>query len=145
VGQALVHDFGTKETRLLETHGSEVTSLAWDPEGQLVVTGSRDGTVRAGPATGEEPHLLFGHTGTVHDVAVDPAGRWIASAGEDGTVRLWPLPLPERPFHTLPYPELLDRLRSLTNFRVVPDPAAAGGYRLGFERFVAWDRNPPSW
>ncbi len=144
VGKALVHDLGTKETRVLETHGREVTSLAWDPEGQLVVTGSRDGTVRAGPATGEEPHLLLGHEGTVHDVAVDPAGRWIASAGEDGTVRLWPLPLPGRPFHTLPYEELLARLRSLTNFRVVPDRTAAGGYRLGFESLAGWSREPPS-
>ena len=109
--------------------------MAWDPSGRLVVTGSRDGIVRAGPVTGEEPHLLFGHEGAVRDVAVDPEGRWIASASEDGTVRLWPLPLEGRPLHTLPHDELLDRLRSFTNFRVVPDPAAAGGYRLDFEPF----------
>jgi WD40 repeat protein len=145
VGTAVVSDLEGKEARSLETHGSQVTCLAWDPSGRFVVTGSRDGIVRVGPATGEEPHLLFGHDGAVRDVKVAPDGTWIASASEDGTVRLWALPPEGRPFHTLPYDELLDRLRSLTNFRVVPDPAAAGGYRLDSEPFTGWNRKPPSW
>jgi WD40 repeat protein len=144
VGTALVYDLETKEVRSLESHGNQVTCVAWGPSERLVVTGSRDGIVRAGPVTGEEPHLLLGHEGGVRDVGVDPEGRWIVSASEDGTVRLWPLPLEERPFHTLPHDELLDRLRSLTNYRVVPDPAAAGGYRLDFEPVAGWNRKPPS-
>jgi WD40 repeat protein len=144
VGTAIVYDLDTKAVRSLETHGNQVTCVAWDPSGRLVVTGSRDGIVRAGSATGEEPHLLFGHEAAVRDVAVDPEGRWIASASEDGTVRLWPLPLEERPLHTLPHGELLARLRSFTNYRVVPDPAAAGGYRPDFEPFAGWSRKPPS-
>ena len=145
VGTALVYDLERKEAKPLETHGNQVTSVAWDLSGRLVVTGSRDGVVRVGPVTGEEPHLLFGHEAGVPDVEVSPGGEWIASASEDGTVRLWPLPLEERPFHTLPHGELLGRLRSFTNFRVVRDPAMAGGYRLDFEPFTGWKRKPPSW
>jgi WD40 repeat protein len=145
VGTAVVSDIEGKAVRSLDAHGTEVTSIAWDPSGRLVVTGSRNGVVRVGPATGEEPHLLLGHEGAVRDVEVESGGQWVASTGEDGTVRLWPLPTEERPFHTLPYEELLGRLRSFTNFRVVPDPAAAGGYRLDFEPFTGWNRKPPSW
>jgi WD40 repeat protein len=144
VGTAIVSDLEGKGVRSLENHGNQVTCVAWDPSGRLVVTGSRDGIVRLGPATGEEPHLLFGHERAVHDVEVDPEGRWIASASEDGTVRLWPLPLEGPPLHTLPHDALVDRLRSFTNFRVVPDPAAAGGYRLDFEAFTGWNRKPPT-
>ena len=145
VGTALVYDLERKEAKPLETHGNQVTCVAWDLSGRFVVTGSRDGVVRVGPVTGEEPHLLFGHEAGVRDVEAGPDGTWIASASEDGTVRLWPLPLEERPFHTLPHGELLERLRSLTNFRVVRDAASVGGYRLDFEPFTGWNREPPSW
>jgi len=145
VGSALVYDLEAAERRDLETHGDQVMDLAWDPGGRLVVTGSRDGIVRVGPATGEEPHLLLGHEGSVWSVAVDPNGRWIASAGSDGTLRLWPLPLEGPPLHTLPLDELLDRLRSLTNYRFVQDANAPGGYRLDLEPFQGWNREPPSW
>jgi WD40 repeat protein len=145
VGTALVYDLETASSHDLQTHGAEVISGAWDPEGRFVVTGSRDGIVRVGPPTGEEPHLLLGHEGAVRSVRVGPDGRWIASAAEDGTVRLWPLPLEGPPLHTLPHDELLDRLRSLTNYRVVRDPAAPGGYRPDFEPFQGWNREAPSW
>jgi WD40 repeat protein len=145
VGTAVVHDVERKETRALETHGDQVISLAWDASEQLVVTGSRDGVVRVGPVTGEEPHLLLGLEGAVRDVEVARDGAWIASAGEDGTVRIWPLPAAGPPIHALPLGELLERLRSLTNFRIVRDRGAAAGYRLGFEPFAGWNRKPPQW
>jgi len=145
VGPAIVYDVERMEARPLDTHGDQVTCVAWHPSGRFVVTGGRDGTVRVGPVTGEEPHLLFGHEGGVRDVEAGPDGTWIASASEDGTVRLWPMPTGGPPLQTLPIDELLARLRSLTNYRVVPDPAAVGGYRLGFEPFTGWNRPPPSW
>jgi WD40 repeat protein len=117
--------------------------VAWIASGR-VVTGSVDGVVRVGSATGEEPHLLLGHEAGVRDVQAGPDGTWIASAGEDGTVRLWPVPADGPPLHTLPIGEFVERLRSLTNFRVVRDDEAAGGYRLDFEPFTGWNRPPPS-
>jgi hypothetical protein len=50
-----------------------------------------------------------------------------------------------RPFHALPRRDLLARLRSLTNVRVLEDAAAPSGYRLGAEPFRGWQTPPPSW
>jgi WD40 repeat protein len=144
VGTGFVYDLEKKELRDLETHGGEVMVRAWDPSGGRVITGSRDGIVRVGAVTGEEPHLLIGHEGEIAGLEVDPSGQWIASVGEDGTVRLWPMP-EGRPIHTLPRDELLARLRSLTNYRVAADPASPSGYRLDSEHFQGWNREAPSW
>ena len=127
VGTASVYDLRERRLWPLATHGNQVTLMAWDPSGTRIVTGSRDGTVRVGPATGEEPHLLIGHEGPIWGVRVDPSGRLVASTSEDGTVRIWPMP-EGRPLHTLPPDALLDKLRSLTNVRIVAD--AVGVHRL---------------
>jgi WD40 repeat protein len=117
--------------------------VAHDPTGTIAVSGSSDGVVRVGPVTGDEPHLLYGHTLDVFSVAVSPDGKWIASASQDGTIRLWPMP-EGTPLHTLPYEELLARLRGLTNLRVVPDEASGTGYAVRVGPFPGW-RTLPSW
>ncbi len=144
VGTAFVHDLQQGRSRDLATHGTEITSVAWHPSGTVVATGSRDGTLRIGPFTGEEPHLLFGHDAFVSGLAIEPGGRRIASAADDGTVRVWPMP-EGQPLHTLPREVLLERLRSLTNLRVVEDASSPNGYRLGFEPAPGWNRKPPRW
>ena len=143
-GEAFVYDLEERTSWELEGHGDEVSRSDWQPAGDLVVTPSCDGTIRVGPMTGEEPHLLLGHERMVWDVKVHPKGQWIASASTDGTVRLWPMPQGQ-PFHTLPYDELLERLRSLTNYRIVEDEEVPSGYRLDFEPFAGWNREPPTW
>ncbi|HVS01449.1 MAG TPA: WD40 repeat domain-containing serine/threonine-protein kinase [Thermoanaerobaculia bacterium] len=131
-------------SRPLAAHGSEVSAAAWTPTGDGVITGDLDGTLRVGPASGGEPHLLYGHEGGIQGLAVSPDGRWVASAGEDGTLRLWPMP-EGPPLHTLPLTELLERLRSLTNYRVVADPEAPSGFRLELAPAPGWAAEPPSW
>ena len=98
-GTASVYDLRERRSWPLTTHGKEVTLMAWDPSGARIVTGSRDGIVRVGPVTGEEPHLLIGHEGPIWGVRVDPTGRLVASTSEDGTVRIWPMP-EGPPLHT---------------------------------------------
>jgi WD40 repeat protein len=142
-GPASVYDLMEKRSWTLASHGTEITSVAWHPSGQ-VLTGSLDGMVRVGALTGEEPHLLMGHEAAVWNLAAEPGGRWFASTGNDGTVRIWPMP-EGQPFHTLQRSELLDRLRALTNYRIVADPSTASGYRLDFEPFTGWNRKLPSW
>jgi hypothetical protein len=83
--------------------------------------------------------LLFGHR-SVWAVAVDPKLRWIAST-EQGqpVVRMWPMPT-GKPLQTLPYNDLLARLRELTNVRIAPDRSSSAGYGIRFDPFPGWEK-----
>ncbi len=135
-------DIETKAERPVVSHGEHVTTATLDPTGRFIVTGSVDGLVRVGPLNEEEePYLLYGHTAQVTGVAISPKGRWIASAAEDGTIRLWPMP-EGRPMQTLAYPELLAKIRALTNLRVVLDSGSATGYKVEPGPFPGWAKFP---
>ncbi len=83
--------------------------------------------MRVGSVSGDEPDIFYGHTAEIQAVAISPDGRWIASSSYDGlTVRLTPMPdLSKPPLHTLPYDELITKLKTLTNLRVVRDEGEA--------------------
>jgi len=131
--------------RALPAFGTSVTALALSPAGDVVVAASFGGAIRAGAIDGGEPHLLYGHERYVWETAVTPDGRSIVSAGDDGTVRIWPMPdVTQPPLHTLPYEELLAKLRSLTNLRVIPDTSSPTGYTTKAEEFRGW-REAPRW
>ncbi len=136
-------DLEGRVLREIASHGKRVSAATLDPSGTIVVTGDPDGIVRVGPIDGGTPHLLYGHTLQVSSVAVSPDGKWIASASQDGTIRLWPMP-EGTPFHTLPYEQILERLRRLTNLRIVPDDSSATGYRVEIGPFPGW-QNAPGW
>jgi WD40 repeat protein len=144
-GRALILDLETGGVTHLESHGDQVGLLALDSTGAVVVTGDMDGVIRVGPAAKVEPHLLLRHEGPVYALAVDPQGRWIASQGQDKTVRLWPMPdLSKPPLHTLPREELIAKLKTLTNLRVVRDPDSATGWKLTHDPFPGWE-TAPTW
>jgi WD40 repeat protein len=144
-GSAVLLDLDAGTATRLEGFGSDVISVTFDPTGSVLVTADRDGEVRVGSPTGREPHLLLGHEGTVLAVAIDPLGRWIASGGNDGTVRLWPMPdLSKPPLHTLPRAELIAKLKTLTNLRVVRDEESATGWTLTHDPFPGWE-TVPTW
>jgi WD40 repeat protein len=137
-----VFDLASGETREITTHGNRLSSSTLDASGTILVTASLDGVVRVGLLNGEEPHLLHGHSGST-TVAVSPDGRWIASGSSDGTIRLWPTPdLSKSPLHTLPYDELLAKLRSLTNLRAVRDPTSDTGWKIEVGPFPGWAEVP---
>jgi WD40 repeat protein len=111
----------------------------------VAAIGSFDGTVRVARLSGGDPHLLLGHKGAVDRIAISPDLRWVATSGEVNTLRLWPMPdLSKPPLHTLPLEELLGKLRSLTNLRVVADPSAASGWKVEVGPFPGW-KNVPTW
>jgi WD40 repeat protein len=93
-----------KERAILKGHTGPIHDLAFLPDGQHVVSASRDGSARvwtlpgldeieAAKNPGEvkvaDPSVLSGHKGPVLAVAVAPDGQTIATGGEDATARLW--------------------------------------------------------
>ena len=70
--------------------GSDVSGLAWAPNGRALASGHTDGGVRLWDATtGANTATYLGHNGPVMAVSWSPDSTLIASAGDDGTVRIW--------------------------------------------------------
>jgi len=74
----------------LAGHDAEVTSVDFSSDGELLASGSVDGTVIIWKLTdGSILHRLDGHTETVNDVAFSPDGGLLLSGSNDMTARLW--------------------------------------------------------
>ena len=70
---------------------SAYNSVAYSPDGRLVVSGSRDSCIRIWDVdTGALKSEPFeGHTTSISSVKFSPDGRRIVSASIDGTIRIW--------------------------------------------------------
>jgi WD40 repeat protein len=129
----------------IDGFGSNIGLPVLDATGTVVVNGNGDGGIKVGRVDGSEPHVLLGHEGVVTAFAIDPLGRWIASGGSDNTVRLWPMPnLDKPPLHTLPREELIAKLKTLTNLRVVRDEESPTGWKVTVGPFPGWE-TVPTW
>jgi WD40 repeat protein len=105
----------------------------------------RHETDRINIRMGLDTYLLLGHEHAIWALDIDPLGRWIASGGDDSTVRLWPMPdLSKPPLHTLPHHELIAKLKTLTNLRVVRDEESSTGWKLEVGPFPGWE-TVPTW
>ncbi|MBN1139102.1 MAG: hypothetical protein JXM73_21155 [Anaerolineae bacterium] len=86
---------GPSDAHLLRTlsgHTLLVQAIAITPDGQRVVTGSSDKTLRVwNLETGEMLRVLRGHQGKVCGVVTTPDGTRAVSASTDGTLRVWDL------------------------------------------------------
>ena len=76
----------------LTRHSNSVFSLVISPDGQTLVSGSRDDTIKIWQlSTGQELRTLTGHSGSVFSVAISPDGQTLVSGNDDDTIKIWEL------------------------------------------------------
>ncbi len=78
--------------RTLSGHSDVVRAVAVSPDGQILVSGSYDKTIKLWALrTGKLSHTLIGHTNRVTCIAISPDGETLASGSYDRTIKLWML------------------------------------------------------
>jgi WD40 repeat protein len=71
--------------RAQPTNTTEITALAFTPDGKTVVAASLDGTLRLWDVAGKkETQQVAAHKGGVYGGALSPDGKRFATAGADG-------------------------------------------------------------
>jgi WD40 repeat protein/tRNA A-37 threonylcarbamoyl transferase component Bud32 len=79
-----------RNQRTFKGHFRAVTCVAFSGDGERIVSGSRDDTVRVwDAATGQETLVFFGHKDVLTSIAFSPDGKHIVSASLDKTVKVW--------------------------------------------------------
>ena len=78
-----------RETFTLKGHSGIVHSVCFSPNGQRIVSGGQDKTLKVWDSkTGQEMLTLKGHSGSVTSVSFSPDGKRIVSGSLDGTVKV---------------------------------------------------------
>ena len=81
-------------------HSAAINSVAFSPDGTLLVTASLDHDARIWRvATGKTIRVLEGHAGSVSDAAFSADGRWVVTAGPR-TAGIWSATAPDLPNST---------------------------------------------
>ena len=74
----------------LTGHEDTVVSVAISPDGQTLVSGSQDKTIKVWElSTGKLVHTLTGHADEVWSVAISPDGQTLVSGSRDKTIKVW--------------------------------------------------------
>jgi WD40 repeat protein len=71
-------------------HTGPVNSVAFSPDGRILVSASSDNTLILWHIESKQKiHTLIGHKGPVNDAVFSSNGKFIASASDDKTLQLW--------------------------------------------------------
>lgn len=82
--------FCNSDRLTLRGHSHHVTSVAWNPAGTRLASGSTDHTVRISDASaGTNLFVLRGHQDGVTSISWNPRANQIASASVDNTIKIW--------------------------------------------------------
>ncbi|MBI3416572.1 MAG: PD40 domain-containing protein [Verrucomicrobia bacterium] len=89
-GSVRLVDLGTKEVRSMTNHTSRVWSIAFSPDGKVMVSvaGSRE-VVIWDVANWKALSVLRGPGKLISSLAFSPDGRTFATGSKDGTIRFW--------------------------------------------------------
>jgi len=72
-------------------HSGTISSIAFDPQAQLLASASWDHSIRLWEfGNGNSPQALYGNRSEVWALTFSSDGRTIISGAKDGSVRLWP-------------------------------------------------------
>jgi len=139
----MVIDVATNQVRTLDHFHGEHIGVALSPDGILIATGTHTGEIMIGRVSGGDPHILYGHETTIYGMAFSPEGRLIAAADGGGNLRVWPVPdMTKPPLQALPLAEVMAKLDSFTNLRVVRDETSPIGWKTEIGRFQGWETVP---
>jgi WD40 repeat protein len=70
-------------------HPFLVSSIAYTPNGNYIVSGGDDNKVKIWDTNGVLVHTLTGHGGDVTNVKVTPDGNHVVSASKDDKIKIW--------------------------------------------------------
>jgi WD40 repeat protein len=80
----------TEPIRTFQGHTDSVKSVAFSPDGNTVISGSSDSTIKLwNVQTGEEIRTFKGHSDKVYSVTFSPDGNTALSGSRDNTLKLW--------------------------------------------------------
>ncbi len=81
--------YGINEYNRLSGHISPIFAVDISPDGELIVTGTEDRTVKLWKTDGTLLNTFIKHQAAVWDVTFSPNSQLIASASRDQTIKLW--------------------------------------------------------